>query len=111
MRCAFCAMRRALCAMRKKEAEMFKRIIFILAITIFFCFGFGLGLRAQRYPEEETVSPDFSEGFTQIEAKIDKLSLSLDKTDKEILKKLDQVLSNQEKIFKELEIIKIRASR
>ena len=93
---------------------MAKRIMFILVITIFFCFSFVLGLKAQqRYtdPDEQTALSDFSETLTKIETAMNKLSTSLDNTNKEILKKLDQVLSNQEKIINELEIVKVRASR
>lgn len=90
---------------------MFKKFMFILAISILLCLGLGLPLRAQKHPNEEMTLFDFSEKFTQLEAKVEKLSASLDKTNKEILKKLDQALSNQEKIINELEIVKVRASR
>lgn len=39
------------------------------------------------------------------------LSKNLEKTNREILRKLDQALRNQENMLKELEIVKIRASR
>ena len=87
-------------------------IIFIVA-AIFFSFTL-LG-RAQKDSEFEADVADLVNQFTaevlKLDAKIDKVSASEDSTDKEILKKLDQVLSNQEKIIKELEIVKLRASR
>jgi hypothetical protein len=42
--------------------------------------------------------------------KIDRLSADTDKANKEISKKLDQVLNNQAALMQELEIVKIRAT-
>lgn len=44
-------------------------------------------------------------------ARIDKLWADFDRSNKDISKKLDQVLSNQASILQELEIVKIRATR
>ena len=92
---------------------MSKRIMFILVITIFFCFSFVLGLKAQQryYEPEEMDLSDFSERLSKIETNMNKLSVNLDNSHKEISKKLDRILSNQEKILSELEIVKVRASR
>lgn len=87
-------------------------IIFIVAGILF---TFALLGRAQKDSEFEADVADLVNQFTaevlKLDAKIDKVSASQDNTDKEILKKLDQVLGNQEKMIKELEIVKLRASR
>jgi len=92
---------------------MLRKIFLILAISGLVFFGLRFSLQAQRYTKEEPAPYpyDYTEDLGRIEAKVDKLSTSLDNTNKEILKKLDQVLSNQTKIISELEIVKVRASR
>ncbi|MCK9595289.1 MAG: hypothetical protein M0R35_06385 [Candidatus Omnitrophica bacterium] len=55
--------------------------------------------------------PDLIEGVNQIEIKLGSLSQDVANANREISNKLDQVLDNQDKIFKELEIVKVRASR
>ena len=97
---------------------MLRRIAFILFIIGLVCLGLRLSLSAQKSPREEIALYDYSADFERIEAKtdklsadVDRLSITLDNTNKGILKKLDQVLSNQEKIINELEIVKVRASR
>lgn len=90
---------------------MLRKILLISIITGFFCFSFVLGLKAQKNPDEDSGISGVLEKLSQIEINVGQLSTSLDKTNKGILKKLDQVLSNQEKIINELEIVKVRASR
>lgn len=94
--------------MSKKTA-----IIFFILASIFFSFTL-LG-RAQKDAEFETDVADLVNQFTaevsKLEAKMDKLSVTQDNTAKEISMKLEQVLSNQENILKELAIVKVRASR
>ncbi|OGX31976.1 MAG: hypothetical protein A3G37_00520 [Omnitrophica WOR_2 bacterium RIFCSPLOWO2_12_FULL_46_30] len=91
---------------------MRKKIMLILGIGgMVFFISFGLAQSAQKYSQEETGFPDFSERFTRIETKLEALSKNIDSANKEMARKLDQVLSNQEKILKELAIVKIRASR
>lgn len=93
---------------------MFKKTKLIL-MTLFFLFlGLKPALSEQNYygkekaltagspvikktPETKTISTDTSS--------------NQEKTNREILNKLNQVLSNQEKIMKELKIIKVRATR
>ncbi|MFH0853350.1 MAG: hypothetical protein V1853_02995 [bacterium] len=88
-------------------------IIFFIVASIFFSFTL-LG-RAQKDAEFETDVADLVNQFTaevsKLEAKMDKLSVTQDNTAKEILMKLDQILGNQDKIFKELDVIRVRASR
>lgn len=90
---------------------MTKRIIFISALIIFLCLGLKFALSAQRYSGEDAHLPDFSDRFTRIETKLDMLSKNTGAENKEMARKLDQALSNQEKIFSELAIIKVRASK
>lgn len=88
-----------------------KRIIFLSALVIFFSVGLKLTFSAQKYSAEASASADYTEDTAALEAKIGGLDNDLKSSNREILKKLDQVLSNQEKIFQELAIIKIRASK
>ena len=90
---------------------MMKRIIFLSALIIFFSAGLKLTFSAQNYSQREAAAGDCSEGLSRMEAKIEGLNSDLRGANREILKKLDQVLSNQERIFQELAIIKVRASK
>lgn len=90
---------------------MVKKLILILLITILFSLGLKLALSAQGSSNKEMDYTDFSERFTHIETKLDMLSKNTETANKELARKLDQVLSNQEKILKELVIVKIRASK
>jgi hypothetical protein len=49
-------------------------------------------------------------GLVAIDKRLEQLS-SIEQRQAEILRKLDQVLNNQAAILKELEIVKVRASR
>jgi hypothetical protein len=90
---------------------MSKKAIIILIIVILI--GLGLSLRsvfAQRYYEQKPMVA--CEDLILIEENLDKaLALLKEKGNKEILKKLDQILQNQAQIKDELKIIKVRASR
>ncbi|MDD5079293.1 MAG: hypothetical protein PHH68_03090 [Candidatus Omnitrophica bacterium] len=91
---------------------MFKRPFYIAVITTGFCLGLCCYLKAQRPVQEEPSDmPDLIEGVNQIEIKLGSLSQDVANANREISNKLDQVLDNQDKIFKELEIVKVRASR
>ena len=90
---------------------MWKKIMLILAVIYFSFLGLELARSAQKYPNEEMDFSNFSQKFTQLDLKLDGLSRNLNKTNAELLKKLDQVLNNQEKIINELGIVKIRASK
>ena len=91
---------------------MSKRMITILIIAI--VIGLSLSLRsilfAQRYyQQQEMVSCDELEEIQErLESVVDLLE---EKGNKEILRKLDQILENQAQIKDELRIIKVRASR
>lgn len=84
----------------------------ILALTvgsIIFIAGSSFYLYAQR---QNVIQTDFNNPeFSALAQKIDSLSDSIQKSNGDISRKLDQVLSNQDKIFQELDIIRIRASR
>lgn len=88
-----------------------KRIILILTLAIFLSLGLKLTFSAQNYAQKEAAAIDCSEGLSRLEAKIEGLNNDLKGANREILKKLDRALSNQEKIFQELAVIKVRASK
>lgn len=90
---------------------MTKKIIFVLTLAVFLSLGLKFALSAQKYAEDETALSDYSEDLSKLEARIEGLSNDLKGANREILRKLDQALSNQEKIFQELAIIKVRASK
>lgn len=89
---------------------MFKKVIFILAVIILLCFGLKLrpnALVAQDYARES----DYSSELNRIMEYVKELSVNSDSADKEILSKIDEVLSNQQKIIEELKVIKVRTTR
>ena len=92
---------------------MFKKISFILIISGFIFLGLRSTVSAQKYyGKEKALSQASAEetGESQTLPSREQLK-DLGMANKEILRKLDLVLSNQEKILKELETVKIRASR
>lgn len=90
---------------------MRKKIIVILVFIVLLSLGLKLSLRAQRYPQGEAITYDYSEELGRIEKKMSELSVQLDKGHSEILEKINEILVNQGKILTELEVVKIRASR
>lgn len=86
---------------------MGKKIIIAMAIIISLSIGWIFTSIAEN---EKTASPDALEKIAQLELKLDRLSSDLDRNNKEVVKKLDIILSNQDKILKELAIVKVRAS-
>ncbi len=93
-----------------------KKIVIIFFIVLFMVLAFRLTLiLAQKYEREgEFVDKDY---LLVIEEKIDKV-LSLiqekgnrEKFNQEINAKLDRLLTNQEKILNELEVVKVRATK
>ncbi len=53
----------------------------------------------------------FSEENSLLLERLDKISQQLERNQQALLDKINTVLSNQEKILSELEIVKVRASR
>lgn len=88
-----------------------KKIGVILVIVIFLSLSLKFALSAQKYGGEDGDFSGLSERFTRIEIKLEALSKNIDSANKEMARKLGQVLDNQEKIFSELAIIKVRASK
>ena len=87
----------------------------LILITMFFLFlGLGIALSEQDYyGREKALSTDASavKKTPAGKAALPGLPLNQEKINQEILSKLNQVLSNKEKIMQELKIIKVRASR
>lgn len=91
---------------------MSKRIALMSLMAVVLGLFFSWELKAQRSPEPGEILIGLSERFKQMEDKMDRFGSSLDKSgSREVLMKLDQVLSNQQKILSELEIVKVRASQ
>jgi hypothetical protein len=88
-----------------------KKTMVIIVIVIFLFLSLKFALSAPKYSGEDVNPPDFSERFRRLETKLETLSKNIDSANKELARKLDQVLNNQEKIFSELAIIKVRASK
>ena len=84
---------------------MAKRLFFV----IFCCAVLLLGIHAHfTYAQkEQTESP---QTLQHIESRLEELT-AITRSQKDLDKKIDRVLSNQEKIIAELGIIKVRASR
>ncbi|HLD40908.1 MAG TPA: hypothetical protein VJA84_01890, partial [Candidatus Omnitrophota bacterium] len=75
---------------------------------VFFSLVLSLTLSAQDYYKKQKPAPAQE---TRKEAVSEEKYKDLEKGQQAILKKLDQLLSGQEKILKELEIVKVRASK
>ncbi len=77
------------------------------SIIIFFPGVIYLYAQKPRVEQLELANPE----HLALESKFDILASDVRKTNTEVLKKLDQVLSNQDKILKELDVVRVRASR
>jgi len=84
---------------------MNKTKILLCSVLILFFAGTLYLLYAQ-----EKFTSDNPE-YLALAQKLDALASDVRKTNAEVLKKLDQVLNNQDKILKELDVVRIRASR
>jgi hypothetical protein len=83
---------------------------------MFFCLSGIVYLRAQSVTDDGSFISAFNRRFDRIEAKIDDLAAAVASTktesrEQEILSRLEQVLVNQQAVMKELEIVKVRATR
>ena len=86
---------------------MSRKFLFI----IFCAMALVLGIQTHSmYAQKGQEVPAEEQSRLTIESKLDEV-LKNTKENKEITSKLDRILSNQEKIFQELAIIKIRASK
>lgn len=93
---------------------MLKKSRVVLTALFFLFLGLKLALSEQNYYGKEkaltAVSPVIKKAPETKAVSID-ISSRQEKTNQEILNKLNQVLANQEKIMEELKIIKVRATR
>ena len=85
------------------------KTLILIAGSIIFVFAGSLCLFAQRQnvPLADYSNPEFS----ALAQKVDAIAASIQKLNAEISGKLDQILGNQDKILKELDVVRIRASR
>jgi hypothetical protein len=91
-----------------KEHKMKKnKLVLTICAALFFIMGAYFFAKT---PKAQTASFEMADSEI-LAGKIDKLSTDIDKSNKEIVKILEQVLSNQAAIMQELEIVKIRATR
>jgi len=94
---------------------MARRIILITVSAFLIIFGLVLCLRAQNIPsnDRDEESPAFvlKENIAQLREDLEKTRQAQEKSYQELTAKLGQVLSNQEKILKELDVIRVRVSR
>lgn len=95
---------------------MRKKMIVVIIIAVFAVLAFRLtSTLAQRHDRDSGYVN--KEDFALIEEKIDKiLSILPEKGSQELVNrnisdKLDQIISNQQKILSELEVVKVRASK
>ncbi len=91
-----------------------KAVLIVLSVC-FIVFGLGLGLWAQNIPDkagdEESSAVAFKENIAQLRGDLEKTRQAQEKSYQELAVKLDQVLSNQQRILKELDVIRVRVSR
>ncbi|MCX5708710.1 MAG: hypothetical protein NTY14_07085 [Candidatus Omnitrophica bacterium] len=93
---------------------MRKKTLVAIAVIIFFLFGITLHLAAQKMPQPGEQLPqnfDIVANLRSVQDQVSALASSVGTENQQVLNKLDQVLSNQDKILQELEVVKIRASR
>lgn len=84
---------------------MLKKIFFIFLFLLFLA-----GIRAHSLRAQKEQGADPTQSLARIESRLEELT-TISGAQKELNKKLDLVLSNQDKIIAELAIIKVRASK
>lgn len=88
-----------------------RKNLFVIAGAVVVLSCSSVVFSQQRQVDQATVADIFIR-LDEIEKKIDKLSAGTDDGGtKQLLNRLDQVLENQRQMAKELEVIKVRASR
>ena len=93
---------------------MRSKLFWIAALGIFFLFGVTFRLAAQKMPQQGEQMPqnfDIVANLQNVQNQLTALASSVGTGNQQVVNKLDQVLSNQDKILQELEVVKIRASR
>ncbi len=93
---------------------MRKKVFVVIAGSIVFIFGITLHLAAQKTPQQGQQLPqdfDIIANLQNVQNQLTALTSGVGAGNQQVLNKLDQVLSNQDKIFKELDVIRIRASQ
>jgi HAMP domain-containing protein len=81
------------------------KVMVYAAVILFFCIALTVALRAQGTTEDPL------ERLKSLEMKLDSLKISHENAQAQIQRKLDQVLANQQSLLREIEIVKIRATR
>jgi hypothetical protein len=93
---------------------MRRKFFWIASLGIFFLFGVTFHLAAQKMPQQGEQLPqnfDIVANLRNVQDQLTALGSSVTAGNQQVLNKLDRVLSNQDKILQELEVVKIRASR
>jgi CHASE3 domain sensor protein len=93
---------------------MRKKIFIVLAGSVLFLFGITFHLAAQKIPQASQQEPrnfDIIANLQNVQIQITALASSVGTGNQQVLNKLDQVLSNQDKILKELDVVRVRVSR
>lgn len=88
-----------------------RKNLFVIAgaVVVLSCCG---TVFSQQRPADQASAADIFIRLNEIEKKIDKLAEgAAGGSAKQLLSRLDQVLENQRQMAKELEVIKVRASR
>ena len=94
---------------------MLRRIILLSGATIFILLGLSAFLKAQNVPgspgEREQSMFILLEQTKELQAGVEKIRSGQEARWGELSAKLDQILSNQDRILKQLDVIRMRSSR
>ncbi len=92
-----------------------RKIVLIILSIFFILLSLVLCLRAQNIParERDEEPPAFvlEENIAQLRGDLEKTRQVQEKSYQDLAVKLEQVLSNQQRILKELDVIRVRVSR
>lgn len=87
---------------------MKRRYGILIAGLAVLCLGVWWQVRAQSVYAQEA---GISDRIAGLESKLELLRVSQENTQKEIAGKLERILTNQAEILRQLEIVKVRATR
>lgn len=90
---------------------MVKKTVLISIISGCICFCLICSLKAQRLNEYDDNTGKIFEKLSGLENRLEKVSVQMNSNNQQILLQLKDIKSAQEKIIRELEIVKVRATR
>jgi len=90
---------------------MKKRFLLIMVFISSIIFGMVLYLKAQQNQDDVLDWTSLSSKLNHIEAKLDTISQSVERLERTVSQRMDQISNDNQKVLQELDVVKVRATR